>query len=104
MSNAIVLVRDGRLVGLGSGQTSRVDAARQAVEKAQAISGEAVLRGAACASDAFYPFPDGVDVCLAAGVGAFVQPGGSMRDEEVIAAAERAGATMLLTGVRHFRH
>ena len=103
-SNAIVLVRDGRLIGLGSGQTSRVDAARQAVEKAHAISGEAVLRGAACASDAFYPFPDGVDVCLAAGVSAFVQPGGSMRDEDVIAAAERAGATMLLTGVRHFRH
>jgi phosphoribosylaminoimidazolecarboxamide formyltransferase/IMP cyclohydrolase len=103
-SNAIVLVRDGRLIGLGSGQTSRVDAARQAVEKALAISGEAVLRGAACASDAFYPFPDGVDVCLAAGVSAFVQPGGSMRDDDVIAAAERSGATMLLTGVRHFRH
>jgi phosphoribosylaminoimidazolecarboxamide formyltransferase/IMP cyclohydrolase len=103
-SNAIVLVRDGRLIGLGSGQTSRVDAARQAVEKALAISGEAVLRGAACASDAFYPFPDGVDVCLAAGVSAFVQPGGSMRDDDVIAAAERAGATMLVTGVRHFRH
>jgi phosphoribosylaminoimidazolecarboxamide formyltransferase/IMP cyclohydrolase len=103
-SNAIVLVRDGRLIGLGSGQTSRVDAARQAVEKALAISGEAVLRGAACASDAFYPFPDGVDVCLAAGVSAFVQPGGSMRDDDVISAAERAGAAMLLTGVRHFRH
>jgi phosphoribosylaminoimidazolecarboxamide formyltransferase/IMP cyclohydrolase len=103
-SNAIVLVRDGRLIGLGSGQTSRVDAARQAVDKALAISGAAVLRGAACASDAFYPFPDGVDVCLAAGVSAFVQPGGSMRDDDVIAAAERAGATMLLTGVRHFRH
>ena len=103
-SNAIVVVRDGRLIGLGSGQTSRVDAARQSVEKALAISGEAVLRGAACASDAFYPFPDGVDVCLAAGVTAFVQPGGSMRDDDVIAAAERAGATMLLTGVRHFRH
>jgi phosphoribosylaminoimidazolecarboxamide formyltransferase/IMP cyclohydrolase len=103
-SNAIVLVRDGRLIGLGSGQTSRVDAARQAVEKSLAISGEAVLRGAACASDAFYPFPDGVDVCLAAGVSAFVQPGGSMRDDDVIGAADRAGATMLLTGVRHFRH
>ena len=103
-SNAIVLVRDGALVGLGSGQTSRVDAARQAVEKAHAIRGEAITRGAACASDAFYPFPDGVDVCLAAGVTAFVQPGGSMRDAEVIAAAERAGATMLVTGVRHFRH
>jgi phosphoribosylaminoimidazolecarboxamide formyltransferase / IMP cyclohydrolase len=103
-SNAIVLVRDGALIGLGSGQTSRVDAARQAVEKARAIRGEGVLRGASCASDAFYPFPDGVDVCIAAGVTAFVQPGGSMRDAEVIAAAENAGATMLVTGVRHFRH
>ena len=103
-SNAIILVRDRALVGLGSGQTSRVDAARQAVDKALAISGEASVRGASCASDAFYPFPDGVDVCLGAGVTAFVQPGGSMRDAEVIAAAESAGATMLLTGVRHFRH
>ncbi len=103
-SNAIVLVRDGALIGLGSGQTSRVDAARQAVEKAREIRGEAALRGAACGSDAFYPFPDGVDVCLAAGVTAFVQPGGSMRDAEVIAAAEGAGATMLVTGIRHFRH
>ena len=103
-SNAIVLARNRALVGLGSGQTSRVDAARQAVEKARAISGEASIRGASCASDAFYPFPDGVDVCLGAGVTAFVQPGGSMRDAEVIAAAENAGATMLLTGVRHFRH
>ena len=92
------------LIGLGSGQTSRVDAARQAVEKACAIAGEARVRGAACASDAFYPFPDGVEVCLGAGVSAFVQPGGSMRDADVIAAADDAGATMLLTGVRHFRH
>ena len=60
--------------------------------------------GAACASDAFYPFPDAVEVCLAAGVTAFAQPGGSMRDAEAIAAADAAGATMLLTGVRHFRH
>ena len=103
-SNAIVLVRDGALIGLGSGQTSRVDAARQAVDKARAIRGDAALRGAACASDAFYPFPDGVDVCLEAGVAAFVQPGGSMRDADVIGAAENAGATMVLTGVRHFRH
>jgi phosphoribosylaminoimidazolecarboxamide formyltransferase/IMP cyclohydrolase len=103
-SNAIILVRDGALIGLGSGQTSRVDAARQAVDKARTISGEAALRGAACASDAFYPFPDGVDVCLAAGVSAFVQPGGSVRDPDVIAAAENAAATMLLTGIRHFRH
>jgi phosphoribosylaminoimidazolecarboxamide formyltransferase/IMP cyclohydrolase len=103
-SNAIVLVRDGRLIGFGAGQTSRVDAARQAVEKARAIAGAEALVGAACASDAFYPFPDAVEACLEAGVTAFVQPGGSMRDAEVIAVADAAGATMLVTGVRHFRH
>ena len=103
-SNAIVLVHDRRLIGLGSGQTSRVDAARQAVAKAQAISGPDSTHGAACASDAYFPFPDGVETCLAAGVTAFVQPGGSVRDPEVIAAADGAGATMVLTGVRHFRH
>jgi len=103
-SNAIVLVRDRRLVGIGSGQTSRVDAARHAVEKAHAILGPDSTTGAACASDAFYPFPDAVDVCLAAGVGAFVQPGGSVRDPDVMATVDGAGATMLLTGVRHFRH
>jgi phosphoribosylaminoimidazolecarboxamide formyltransferase/IMP cyclohydrolase len=103
-SNAIVLVRDRRLIGLGSGQTSRVDAARQAVAKAQTISGPGCTVGASCASDAYFPFADGVEACLAAGVRAFVQPGGSLRDPEVIAAAEQAGATMVLTGVRHFRH
>ena len=103
-SNAIVLVHGRRLIGIGSGQTSRVDAARQAVEKARTILGADSVIGASCASDAFYPFPDGVDVCLAAGVTAFVQPGGSMRDADVFAAADHAGATMLLTGVRHFRH
>jgi phosphoribosylaminoimidazolecarboxamide formyltransferase/IMP cyclohydrolase len=103
-SNAIVLVKDGRLVGLGSGQTSRVDAARQAVERARMISGPESLVGAGCGSDAFYPFPDAVEACLAAGVTAFAQPGGSVRDAEVIAAAEAAGAAMVLTGVRHFRH
>jgi phosphoribosylaminoimidazolecarboxamide formyltransferase/IMP cyclohydrolase len=103
-SNAIALVRDGRLIGIGSGQTSRVDAARQAVEKARAISGPDSLVGAACASDAFYPFPDAVEVCLEAGVAAFVQPGGSIHDADAITAADAAGATMLLTGVRHFRH
>ncbi len=103
-SNAIVLVRDGRLIGMGSGQTSRVDAARGAVEKARAHAGEAALRGAACASDAFYPFPDAVDVCLEAGVTAFVQPGGSLHDQDAIDVADRAGAAMLLTGIRHFRH
>ncbi len=103
-SNAIVLVRDGMLIGIGSGQTSRVDAARQAVAKATALLGAERLVGAACASDAFYPFPDAVEVCLAAGVTAVVQPGGSLRDADAIAAADAAGATMLLTGVRHFRH
>ncbi len=103
-SNAIVLVRDGRLIGMGSGQTSRVDAARGAVDKARAYAGEDDLRGAACASDAFYPFADAVEVCLEAGVSAFVQPGGSMRDAEVVAAVDAAGATMLITGIRHFRH
>ncbi|HET7471620.1 MAG TPA: bifunctional phosphoribosylaminoimidazolecarboxamide formyltransferase/IMP cyclohydrolase [Candidatus Limnocylindrales bacterium] len=103
-SNAIVLVRDGRLIGFGSGQTSRVDAARQAVDKARAISGPDALQGAACASDAFYPFPDAVEACLVAGVTAIVQPGGSKNDADAIAAADAAGATMLLTGVRHFRH
>ncbi len=103
-SNAIVLVKDGRLIGMGSGQTSRVDAARGAVEKARAYAGEAALRGASCASDAFYPFPDAVEVCLRAGVSAFVQPGGSMHDADAIAAADAAGAAMVCTGVRHFRH
>ncbi len=99
-SNAIVLVRDGALVGVGAGQMSRVDSARLAVDKA----GPERTRGAVCASDAFYPFPDALEVCAAAGVTAFVQPGGSQRDAEVIAAADAASAAMLLTGIRHFRH
>jgi phosphoribosylaminoimidazolecarboxamide formyltransferase/IMP cyclohydrolase len=103
-SNAIVLVRERRLVGMGSGQTSRVDAARQAVAKAHAMLGPASTVGAVCASDAFFPFPDAVEVCLDAGVGAFVQPGGSVRDPEVIQIADEHDATMLITGVRHFRH
>ena len=103
-SNAIVLVRDRRLVGMGSGQTSRVDAASQAVNKAHAMLGPSSTIGAACASDAFYPFPDAVEVCLEAGVRAFVQPGGSMRDAEAIAPVDAADGTMLITGVRHFRH
>ena len=103
-SNAIVLVRDRRLVGMGSGQTSRVDAARQAVAKAHAMLGADATTGAACGSDAFFPFPDAVEVCLAAGVTAFVQPGGSVHDADAIAAVDAAGATMVLTGVRHFRH
>jgi phosphoribosylaminoimidazolecarboxamide formyltransferase/IMP cyclohydrolase len=89
---------------MGSGQTSRVDAARQAVTKAHAMLGADATSRAACASDAFFPFPDAVEVCLAAGVTAFVQPGGSLRDAEAIAPVDDAGATMLLTGIRHFRH
>ena len=98
-SNAIVLARDAAIVGVGAGQMSRVDSARLAVEKA----GERAV-GAVCASDAFFPFPDGVETCLAGGVTAFVQPGGSVRDAAVVAVADAAGAAMLLTGVRHFRH
>ena len=104
VSNAIVLVKDAMEIGLGSGQTSRVDAARQAVAKAIAFHGADALKCAACGSDAFYPFPDAVQVCLDAGVTAFAQPGGSMRDAEVIEVAEAAGAAMVITGVRHFRH
>jgi phosphoribosylaminoimidazolecarboxamide formyltransferase/IMP cyclohydrolase len=99
-SNAIVLVKDGAVVGVGAGQMSRVDSARLAVAKA----GPGRANGAVCASDAFYPFADALEVCAAAGVTAFVQPGGSQRDAEVIAAADSADAAMLLTGVRHFRH
>jgi phosphoribosylaminoimidazolecarboxamide formyltransferase/IMP cyclohydrolase len=103
-SNAIVLVKERRLIGMGSGQTSRVDAARGAVGQALAYAGADALPGAACASDAFYPFPDAVEVCLSAGVSAFVQPGGSVRDAEVISIVDGADGTMLLTGTRHFRH
>ena len=99
-SNAILLAKDGAAVGIGMGQVNRVDAARLAVSRA----GEERARGAVAASDAFFPFPDGLEVLLAAGVRAIVQPGGSVRDEEVIAAAQAAGASMYLTGTRHFFH
>ncbi|MBM3688012.1 MAG: bifunctional phosphoribosylaminoimidazolecarboxamide formyltransferase/IMP cyclohydrolase, partial [Actinobacteria bacterium] len=99
-SNAILLAKDGAAVGIGMGQVNRVDAARLAVSRA----GEERARGSVAASDAFFPFPDGLEVLLAAGVRAVVQPGGSVRDEEVIAAAEAAGASMFLTGTRHFFH
>jgi phosphoribosylaminoimidazolecarboxamide formyltransferase/IMP cyclohydrolase len=98
-SNAIVLASDDAIVGVGAGQMSRVESARLAV----ALAGERA-RGAVAASDAFFPFADGVDVCLAAGVRAIVQPGGSKRDAEVIAAVDAAGAAMVFTGRRHFRH
>jgi phosphoribosylaminoimidazolecarboxamide formyltransferase / IMP cyclohydrolase len=98
-SNAIVLARDGRIVGVGAGQQSRVDSVRIAVAKA----GERA-RGAAAGSDAFFPFPDGVEALAAAGVLAVAQPGGSVRDPEVTEAAAAAGMAMLHTGRRHFRH
>jgi phosphoribosylaminoimidazolecarboxamide formyltransferase/IMP cyclohydrolase len=98
-SNAILLVRDFVSVGVGAGQMSRVDSAKIAVEKA----GEKAA-GAVCASDAFMPFPDSLEVCAAAGVTAVIQPGGSMRDAEVIAKADELGVAMVFTGHRHFRH
>jgi phosphoribosylaminoimidazolecarboxamide formyltransferase/IMP cyclohydrolase len=98
-SNAIVIAADGATVGVGMGQVNRVDAARLAVERA----GDRV-RGAIAASDAFFPFPDGLETLTDAGVTAVVHPGGSVRDQEVTAAAERAGVTLYLTGARHFAH
>ncbi len=98
-SNAIVLVKGGATVGIGGGLPSRVDAARLAIEKA----GERA-RGAVMASDAFFPFPDAVELAAKAGVKAVIQPGGSVRDKEVLEAARRLGVAMVLTGRRHFRH
>jgi phosphoribosylaminoimidazolecarboxamide formyltransferase/IMP cyclohydrolase len=98
-SNAIVLANEHQTVGVGAGQMSRVDSCRLAVEKAQLP-----VRGSVAASDAFFPFRDGLDVLAAAGVTAVVQPGGSKRDDEVIAAADEQGMAMLFTGRRHFKH
>ena len=99
-SNAIVLARDNATVGIGAGQMSRVDSVRLAVEKCRLED----MSGMAMASDAFFPFADGPSVAIAAGVTAIVQPGGSVRDDEVVAAADEAGVTMVVTGQRHFRH
>ena len=99
-SNAILLARDGAAVGIGMGQVNRVDSARLAVERA----GAERAAGSVAASDAFFPFADGLQVLIDAGVRAVVQPGGSVRDEEVIAAAGDAGVTMYFTGTRHFFH
>ncbi|MDR9392047.1 MAG: bifunctional phosphoribosylaminoimidazolecarboxamide formyltransferase/IMP cyclohydrolase [Trueperaceae bacterium] len=98
-SNAIVLARDGVALGIGAGQQNRVDAARLAVRKADGRA-----EGGAVASDAFFPFPDGLEAALASGATAVVQPGGSVNDDAVVAAAEARGVAMVLTGVRHFRH
>jgi phosphoribosylaminoimidazolecarboxamide formyltransferase / IMP cyclohydrolase len=101
-SNAIVFARDGATLGVGAGQMSRVYSTRIAAIKAADEKLE--VRGAAMASDAFFPFRDGIDVAATFGIAAVIQPGGSKRDGEVIAAADEHGMTMLLTGVRHFRH
>ena len=98
-SNAIVFARDRMIVGVGAGQMSRVDSSRIACHKA----GERA-KGAACASDAFFPFPDALELALDAGITSVIQPGGSMRDEEVIAVAKKRGIPMVITGMRHFRH
>ncbi|WP_314301461.1 bifunctional phosphoribosylaminoimidazolecarboxamide formyltransferase/IMP cyclohydrolase [Kocuria palustris] len=105
-SNAILLADDGATVGIGMGQVNRVDSCRLAVERANTLDSDGKRRaeGSVAASDAFFPFADGLEVLLQAGVRAVVQPGGSIRDEEVIAAAEAAGVTMYTTGARHFFH
>jgi phosphoribosylaminoimidazolecarboxamide formyltransferase/IMP cyclohydrolase len=102
MSNAIVIVKDLQTIGVGAGQMSRVDAVNIAVEKARAHGHD--LNDAALASDAFFPFPDGPRIALDAGVSSIVQPGGSRRDQDVIDAVKKAGAAMVFTGRRHFRH
>jgi phosphoribosylaminoimidazolecarboxamide formyltransferase/IMP cyclohydrolase len=99
-SNAILLAADGASVGVGMGQVNRVDSCRLAVERA----GAERARGAVAASDAFFPFPDGPEILIAAGVRAIVQPGGSIRDDAVVEAAQAAGVTMYVTGTRHFFH
>jgi phosphoribosylaminoimidazolecarboxamide formyltransferase/IMP cyclohydrolase len=101
-SNAIILTRDLAVFGIGAGQMSRLDSARLAVERAK-IHGHEVA-GCVAASDAFLPFPDTLDVLAAAGIVALVQPGGSVKDEEVKARAAELGVSMYFTGQRHFRH
>ena len=101
-SNAIVFCANGRTLGVGAGQMSRVDSARIASIKAG--NANLTLAGSVVASDAFFPFRDGLDVVVQAGAVAVIQPGGSVRDEEVIAAADEQGVAMVFTGVRHFRH
>jgi phosphoribosylaminoimidazolecarboxamide formyltransferase/IMP cyclohydrolase len=98
-SNAIVYARDGQTLGVGAGQMSRVDAARFGAMKAVLP-----LQGCVAASDAFFPFPDGLEAVAQAGATAVIQPGGSVRDDEVIAAADKLGVAMVFTGIRHFRH
>ena len=98
-SNAILYARTGQTTGVGAGQMSRVDSARIGAMKS--VIG---IKGSVAASDAFFPFPDGVEVIAEAGATAIIQPGGSMRDQEVIDTANQHGLAMVMTGVRHFRH
>ena len=98
-SNAIVLGHEGAAIGIGAGQMSRVEAVELAVHRAGPRSAGSVL-----ASDGFFPYPDGVEVAARAGVRAIVQPGGSVKDSEAIAAADAAGVAMVFTGERHFKH
>ena len=98
-SNAIVLVKDEQTLGIGAGQMSRVDSVELSVRKANLS-----LAGSVMASDAFFPFPDSIEAAARAGVKAVIQPGGSIRDQEVIEAANRHGLAMVFTGIRHFRH
>ncbi len=108
-SNAIVYVKDGATVGVGAGQMSRVDSARIAARKAEDAAKTAgadipATKGSVVASDAFFPFADGLLSAVEAGATAVIQPGGSMRDQEVIDAADEADIAMVFTGMRHFRH
>ena len=108
-SNAIVYAKDGATVGIGAGQMSRVDSARIAAWKAQEAAkaaglSESLAKGSVVASDAYFPFADGLIATAEAGATAVIQPGGSIRDEEVIAAADERGLAMVFTGMRHFRH
>ncbi|MGH7563044.1 MAG: bifunctional phosphoribosylaminoimidazolecarboxamide formyltransferase/IMP cyclohydrolase, partial [Gemmatimonadota bacterium] len=101
-SNAIVLARDRATIGVGGGQTNRVGAVELAIRAARELGHDPA--GAVLASDGFFPFPDGVLAAAAAGIAAIIQPGGSVRDGEVVAAADRAGISMIFTGMRQFRH
>src|SRR5690606_26229762 len=101
-SNAIVFVGNGMTLGVGAGQMSRIDSAR--IASIKAANAGLTLAGSAVASDAFFPFRDGLDVVVEAGANCVIQPGGSIRDDEVIAAADEHGIAMVFTGMRHFRH
>ncbi|MGQ4532041.1 bifunctional phosphoribosylaminoimidazolecarboxamide formyltransferase/IMP cyclohydrolase [Dermabacteraceae bacterium P13138] len=104
-SNAILLAKDGAAVGIGMGQVNRLDSCRLAVSRANTLAdGAERARGSVAASDAFFPFADGVEILIEAGVAAIVSPGGSIRDDEVIAACDKAGVPLFFTGVRHFAH